>query len=244
MDFSTIRFKIVNKHQSEYKLAEVISIISHQLKTPISVIKGYLEVLASKDLGEINPKQKEYLNFALANVDRMILLVKDFLEISRIEENQLKLKKEPTDLEKIVQEVIDELSPVASAKNCEIHFQTRTQLPVLNIDRLKIKQVISNLISNAIDYKKTRGEVEISLKKQGEETIFCCQDNGIGIPDDEKAKIFTKFYRNDNAMIMAPGGSGVGLFISKAIIDASRGKIWFESQKDRGSTFCFSLPIS
>lgn len=228
---------------SQYKISEVISIVSHQLKTPLSIIKGYLEVLISEDVGKINFKQKDYLGDALLNVQRMVDLVKNLLDVSRIEEGRMEFKLEPSNLEKIVKEIIQEFNPLARAKNCAISFKVNGEIPLLNIDRLKIKQVISNLVANAINYNERRGMVKITLQRKGNNVYFHCQDFGIGIPEKEKNKVFKKFYRSEKAMNLSTEGSGLGLFISKAIIDKSGGKIWFKSQKAKGTTFCFSLPV-
>jgi len=227
----------------EYKLAEVISIVSHQLKTPLSVIKGYIEVLILEDVGRINPKQKEYLKDALENIQKMTGLVKNFLDVSKIEEGKIELRLQPYSLKRIAEESVERFQYLAKAKNCQISFKTKGKIPKLNIDPLKIQQVVNNLISNAIEYNKKRGKVEVTLEKRGKKVIFCCKDSGIGISSKEKKKIFKKFYRSERAIAIVTSGSGLGLFISKAIIEKSRGEIWFKSKIGEGSTFCFSLPI-
>lgn len=231
------------KKSLDYKLAEVISIVSHQLKTPLSAIKGYLEVLISEDLGKINLKQNEYLKDALTNTQRMIRLVMDLLDVSKIEEKKLELKFQPSDLREIVKKTVGEFSSLAKAKNCTLSFKTTGEIPLVKADPLKIKEVVNNLISNAIGYNKKKGEVEISIKRKRNKVLFYCKDTGIGIPEKDKKKIFTKFYRSEKAIVLATGGSGLGLFISKAIIEKSGGKIWFKSREGKGSTFYFSLPI-
>lgn len=230
----------------EHKLAEAISVVSHQFKTPLSAIKGYLEVLIAGDLGKMNAEQKEYLADTLENTNRMIGLVKDFLDVSRVEQGRLELRKTPSDLKEIVKKVLEEIEIFARANNCSISFKVLNDIPKINIDNLKIEQVISNFISNAVSYtrSKKRGIIEVVLERRGKNVIFCCKDNGIGISGDDKKKVFNKFYRSEEAMVLAPGGSGFGLFISKAIIEKSKGKIWFKSQKGEGTSFCFSLPVS
>lgn len=226
-----------------YMLTEVVSVVSHQLKTPLSVIKGYLEVLISEELGNLTEKQREYLEDALENTNQMINLVRDILDVARIEAKEMKMNQKSTDLTRIVETVVKEFSFFARAKNCELSLEIAEKIPVMNIDPLKIKQVVSNLISNAIAYNKRKGKVKVSLFKKWRRIVFCCEDTGIGIADKEKSKIFTKFYRSDRALVHETAGSGLGLFISKAIIEKSGGRIWFESKKDKGSTFCFSLPV-
>lgn len=234
---------LYKKKSTEYKLAEVISIVSHQLKTPLAVIKGYLEVLISEDLGKINPKQKEYLKNALENTQRMIGLVKDLLDVSQIEENKLEFKTRPSSLEEIIKETAKEFSYLSRAKNCTLSFKVLGKIPLLDIDPLKIKQVVTNIISNAIEYNKRRGRVEITLKRKGNNVLFCCKDTGVGVPRSDRKKVFTKFYRSETAIGLTPSGLGLGLFISKAIIEKSGGRIWFESEEGKGSMFCFTLPL-
>ena len=233
------------KKAKEHKLAETISVVSHQFKTPLSAIKGYLEVLIAEDLGKINKEQKEYLTDTLENTKRMISLVKDLLDVSRVEQGKLELKMTLCSLEKIVKKVITEIYPFARANNCNISLKVLNKIPKIKADSLKIEQVISNFISNAVSYtrSKKRGIINVFLEKKGRNIVFCCKDNGIGISKEDKKKVFNKFFRSEEAMVLDPGGSGFGLFISKAIIEKNKGKIWFKSEKGKGSSFCFSLPI-
>lgn len=226
------------------KMSEVISIVAHQLKNPLSVIKGYLEVLLTEDFGKVNQKQKEYLSDALENVKRMAKIVGYLLDVSRIEEGKYEMKPRLTNLEKITSEVINDFSHLAQASNSKIFFKKPKKLPKVLADPLRIRQVIENLISNALKYKGAgRGKIEISLEKSGKNVLFSCQDNGVGIPKEDFKKVFTKFYRSEQAVEADPGGTGLGLYINKAIIELSGGKIWFEKNKDYGMIFYFTLPI-
>ncbi len=233
----------MKKNNTEYTLAESVSIVSHQLKTPLSVMKGYVEVLTSEDLGKLNKEQQEYLENILENIDRMTDLVKDILNVTRIEAGRMELTLSPTDLTEIVKNTMKDFSLLARAHNCELSIEILDEIPLINIDSIKIKEIIINLISNAIFYSKPKGKVKVSLLKKKGEIIFCCKDIGIGIANKNKDKIFQKFYRSEKSITLSPVGSGLGLFISKAIIEKSGGKIWFKSQKGKGSTFYFSLPL-
>ncbi len=233
----------MKKNRNEYKLTEVVSIVSHQLKTPLSAIKGYLEVLLLGDLGKLNEGQKEYVGDVLENTNQMIELVKDILDVTKIEAGRMEFNPKPTNLTEVVEEVVKEFSFLAKAKNCKLSFELSDGLPLLNIDPIKVKEVVSNLIANAINYNKRKGKVKTSLFKKRKNVVFCCKDTGVGITEKEKDKIFTKFYRSEKVMSMVTSGSGLGLFISKAIIEKSGGKMWFKSKLGKGSTFCFSLPI-
>ena len=227
------------------KLSETISIVAHQLRHPISVIKNYLEALLSEDLGDLNPKQKEYLEDALTNVRRATTTVNYLLDVSRIEEGRYELKLEPISLVEIAESVVREFALWAEASNCEILFEKpREPLPPVLTDHLKVRQVIENIIGNAVKYKKVgRGRVEITLTKKGKEVVFSCKDNGIGIPKEDFKKVFTKFYRSEDAMAIDPSGSGLGLYLNKATVEVGGGRIWFTKNKDFGTTFYFSLPV-
>ncbi len=231
-----------NTAKSPYKLAETVSIVSHQLKTPLSVIKGYLEVLISEDLGKLNKEQKEYLKNTLENAERMKTLVKDILNVTRIEANKVELNPEPIDLVKLTEGVVKNYSLFARAHNSKISFDPPKKLPLIEVDSIKIREVIGNFVSNAIFYNKKNGKIKLTLSEKGKNIVFCCKDSGIGISEKAKNKIFQKFYRSEEAIAVTPKGSGLGLFISKAIIKKSGGKIWFKSKRGEGSTFCFSLP--
>ncbi len=235
---------MLDRNLEKPKMAEVISIVAHQLKTPLSVIKGYLEVLLSEDLGKVNKKQKEYLSDALKNVGRMARIVNYLLDVSRTEEGKFELKLEKVSLEKIVEEIINNFSSWIRASNCRIYLKKPKKIPRVLVDPLKIRQVIENLISNAVKYKRPgEGKVEITLEVKGKNLLFSCRDNGIGIPKEDSKKVFTKFYRSERAMESDPSGTGLGLYINKAIINLAGGKIWFKRNKDSGVTFYFTLPI-
>lgn len=231
------------KKRGGYKLTESVSIVSHNLKTPLSAIKGYLEVLLSEDLGNLNERQEEYLKDMLENTKQMITLVKDILDVARIEAHQMIISPKPTDLAELAEETVKEFSTLAKAKNCELSLEVLDKPPLINVDPIKIKQVMDNIVSNALFYNKRKGEVEVLLFKRGKRAVFCCKDTGIGIEEREKNKIFTKFFRSRRAIPLITSGSGLGLFISKAMIEKMGGRIWFKSEKDKGTTFCFSLPL-
>lgn len=232
-----------SRKKDDYKLTEVVSTVSHQLKTPLSAIKGYIEVLLSGDLGNLTKEQKEYLRDMLENTKQMIALVTDLLEVTRIEADKIELRPKDTDLVELLKETLEEFSFLARAKNCTLSMEVVNEIPILKVDPVKIKEVMANLISNAINYNERKGEVKVYLEKKGNKVIFACEDTGIGITEEEKDKIFSKFYRSERAVSLVTSGSGLGLFISKAIIEKSGGKIWFESEPEEKTVFYFSLPV-
>jgi len=231
-----------NPHGS--KITDSISVVAHQLKSPLSVIKGYLEALLSGDCGKINSFQREYLSDALENVQRMKRNINDLLFIQKIEEDKLQILQKPFSLEKLTLEIINDLSLWAKASNCEIVFKKSNKLPKVLADPYLIRGVIENLISNAIKYNQGKGKIEISILQKNKSLVFVCKDNGIGIPKEDFKKVFTKFYRSQKAMELDPYGAGFGLYINKAVIEKSGGKIWFSKNKGSGMTFYFSLPTA
>jgi len=227
------------------RISEPVSVVAHQLKNPITVLKSYLEVLESQDIGKINAKQREYLRISLENVQKMSAMVGNLLDVSQIEEDRYNLRPRDTDLVEIIQEVIDDLSLWAKARNSEIIFTPPKELPRAYVDPAKIRTVLENLISNAVKYKDLRaGKVEIDVELKAGEILFTCKDNGFGIPKLEHGKVFSKFYRSSEALDVEPSGTGIGLYINKAIIGLSGGKIWFKRNKDVGITFYFTLPLA
>lgn len=238
---------MARKKVKKYKISEAVSVIAHHLKNPIAIIKGYIEALVAGDCGEVNLAQKEYLNDALINVKEMSKTVNDLIDISRIEEGEYKLSFKPVSLEETIFQVLSDFFHWAKASNCKIIFKKPKKLPQVFTDPQKIKYVIENIISNAIKYNLEHGiiEVSVALKQTKKEILFSCKDNGIGIQEEDYKKVFTKFYRSEKALEIDPSGSGLGLYVNKAIIELSGGKIWFTKNKNgRGMTFHFSLPIA
>lgn len=224
---------------------EFVSVASHQLRTPLTAIKWFLEELKDERLGQLNPRQKDYLEQTYESNERMIRLVNDLLNVSRIETGRLKISPKPTQIEELITSVIDENVPLAISRNCQVKFlRPEKYFEKISIDSSLIRQVFINLISNAIKYSKEGGEkniVEVKSEKKPPYLVISVVDKGLGIPADQQVNIFDKFYRVENAKIE---GSGLGLYIAKIIVELSGGKIWFESEEGRGTTFYVSLPLS
>ncbi len=223
--------------------SEFVSIVSHQLRSPLSNMRWALEILMSGRMGKIEEKQLEYFSILRENSDRMRELVKDLLTVSRIETARLSFKKERFSLEELIKELISSFNSFSKASNTEISFQAEKDLPMVLSDRSKIKLVIENLIDNAIRYTKGKGKIEIKLKKKDGSLYFEIKDNGVGIPKEDQKYIFQKFFRSKNASRYQTEGSGLGLYIVKSILEKAKGKIGFRSQEGKGSTFWFTLPI-
>lgn len=224
--------------------SEFVSVASHQLRTPLSAIKWFLEMLIAGDAGTINETQKEFLDRAYESNERMIKLVNDLLNVSRMESGKIKFEPKPTQIGEIFQSVVTELTPLTRARNITIQSAfADAKLPEVFVDPDKMRQVIMNLVSNAIKYTSGRGKIELFYERHPSELIFHIKDNGIGIPFDQQHKVFNKFFRADNVLKVQTEGSGLGLYIARVIIETSGGRMWFVSQENKGTTFSFSLPI-
>lgn len=237
------RIELKEIKKMEERRSGFISIISHQLRTPLSIIKGYLEALSTDDLGPLTGEQKEYVNGALTINEDTIDLVNDYLQAIRFDTETIDVKREAVDLTSVVREEVSRLSSLARAANCELTVQEPPPLPKVTADLIKIRQVVENVLVNAIKYSGGRGKAVVTLTKQDGAVRFSCQDNGLGIPRDQQAELFTKFFRAQNILKKDTKGSGLGLYLAKRIIETLGGKIWIESEEGRGTTVFFQLPL-
>jgi len=231
--------KRINRAKSEF-----ISMASHQLRTPLTSIKGYISMLLEGDYGDIGKKQKEILGNVFQSNQRLIKIVNELLNISRIELGKMELTKTETQIEDLVESCCKELAPEAEKKKLKMIFKKpKTALPKLKIDNLKIRQVIINLIDNAIRYT-SRGEIEVNLKKEANSIVVSVRDTGEGLSEKEKKEIFEGFTRGSAGTAFFVEGAGLGLYVAKKYIELHQGRIWVESQgKGKGSTFYVKLPI-
>lgn len=224
---------------------EFISVASHQLRTPLSGIRWYLELLLEKSRQEEQSEEvKEYITTLLQTNQRMIKLVNSLLDVSRIEQGRLKIEPQKIPFQQLYQEIIKIHQQEAKAKG--IHLITGPIPPDVYIfgDPRLLEQVLENLISNSIKYTPSGGTVKIDfvLKKSNIQT--CVADTGVGIPPAEQKRIFQRFFRANNVLKMQSTGTGLGLYIAKAIVEAHKGKIWFKSKEGQGTVFYFTLPLA
>lgn len=226
--------------------SEFVSVVSHQLRSPLSNLKWVIEFLMSDRLGEIESKQLEYFKILKENSVRMQELVSDLLTVSKIESSGFISKKIIFSFDDLVRDLFSQFEPFAKASNVEIKFNPLAggqNLPQVFGDPSQIRQAAENLLDNAVRYVREKGVVEINLSKKKNNILLEIKDNGVGIPEADKKYIFQKFFRSENALRYQTEGSGLGLYIAKNFIEKSGGKIGFISQEGKGSTFWFSLPI-
>lgn len=225
--------------------SEFISIVSHQLRSPLSNLKWVVELLVSGRLGKIEKKQSEYLEIIKDNTGRMGELVNDLLTVSRIEQGRLPLHKTEFSLQDLTKDIIAEFGPITAASKVKVKLEVAEPLSKILADQSRIKLVLENFLDNAIRYSDSKedGEVEIKIEQKNKSLLFSIKDNGVGIPREDQKHIFQRFFRSGNVLKYQTQGSGLGLYIAKSIIERSKGKIGFRSEENKGSTFWFTIPI-
>lgn len=224
---------------------EFVSTVSHELRTPLTSIKGYVDLILEGDAGKINKTQREFLQIVKQNNDRLVALINDLLDISRIESGRIHLKIEPNNMKDIVMGAIHTLRALIENKKMDLVVEIPEGLPLVAADRDRIGQVVINFLSNAVKYTPPGGKVVAKLTRRRDgELITSVEDNGIGISEEDQEQLFSKFFRVDSSLTREIGGSGLGLSICKTIVELHGGKIWVESEVGKGSTFSFSLPLA
>lgn len=240
-------FRDVTKEREIDRMkTEFVSVASHQLRTPLTGIKWFTELLIKGKAGKLNKKQADFLQQVSASNERMIALVNDLLSVSRIETGRkFTIEKKKVDIVEIITQVLSDNISLARDKKVKIiKCKSRVKQFKIVVDGDKIRQVFHNLISNAIKYSKEKGKVKINCDHgKKDEVVFSIEDNGAGIPKDQQKRIFEKFFRADNIAVRGIEGTGLGLYIAKAIVEAHGGKMWFKSAENKGSVFYFSLPM-
>lgn len=243
---ATTELRHTNKKLKELDRAkdEFISMASHQLRTPLTSIKGYISMTLEGDGGTLQPAQTKLLNEAFLSSERMVHLIGDFLNLSRLRTGRFVVERSSVDIAELVAEEVQQLRPTAATKNLKLNFSKPATMPSALLDDNKIRQVVMNFIDNAIYYTPKDGTVEVELTSQVGEIIFKVKDNGIGVPKNQQHHLFSKFFRADNAKLARPDGTGIGLFMAKKAIVAHSGALIFESKEGKGSTFGFRLPLT
>lgn len=222
---------------------EFVSLASHQLRTPLTSVKGYLSMVLEGDAGKISKAQYQLLNEAFLSSERMVRLINDFLSVSRIQTGKFIIDRTPTDLSVIVEQEMESLKPNAQARNMKLIYKKPKNFPILSLDEGKMRQVIMNFADNAIYYSRDDSDINIKLSIEAGEVVLTVKDTGIGVPKSERDRLFSKFYRASNARKKRPDGTGVGIYLAKRVVNAHDGVIIFESVEGKGSTFGFRLPI-
>ncbi len=231
---------ITKEKEVDRAKSEFVSLASHQLRTPLTIIKWYIRTLL--DRKDMNIKSQAYLSQVYRTTQGMVELVNAILNVSRIDLGKLAVDPQMVDLGSILDGVLFEFAPQIEQKKMTITKKVDPKTPKIMADQKLVKIIFQNLISNALKYTPKKGTIDILVEPQDKNIVIKVSDTGVGIPKSQKSKIFTKLFRADNAREIEPDGTGLGLYIVKAIVDDAHGEIWFESEVNKGTSFFITLP--
>jgi PAS domain S-box-containing protein len=232
---------ITERKEADQMKSDFVSFATHQLRTPLAGIKWLLE-LAKEEPG-ISEDMLSYIQDARESADRLIKLVNDLLDISRLERGKLAIALQAIPLGELTHSVMEELSPLVQEKGHHLTFTGTDDIPPALVDRQLMRQVILNLVSNAIKYTPAKGQIAIEIGQEAGHLRWSIRDSGIGIPKEALPRLFEKFYRADNAQTIETEGTGLGLYLVRLILEQFAGRIWCESEEGKGTSFLFVLPL-
>jgi PAS domain S-box-containing protein len=232
---------ITGRKRAEQMKSDFVSFVTHQLRTPLSGVKWMLEL--AMDATDNPEEMASFVRDARVSTERLIRLVNDLLDTSRLERGKLEIVRQPVDVADLTQNVVRELAPLLAEKEERLTVQADEALPQPYVDRQLLRQAIMNLISNAMKYTPARGEIRIRITRGADGLRWEIRDSGIGIPPADLSKLFQKFYRAGNAVAVETEGTGLGLYLVRLIIERFGGKVWCESEEGKGSAFTLSLPV-
>ncbi|HAZ10733.1 MAG TPA: hypothetical protein DCY56_06480 [Candidatus Omnitrophica bacterium] len=229
--------KNLNKMKSDF-----ISSVSHELRTPLTSIKGYASILMTGKLGDVLPAQKERLEKIDKHSNSLVHLINNLLDIARIESGNVQMEMKDISIKEMLDSIVDIIIPQVKEKNISLKINSKIKFDRIKVDPSQMERVFLNLLSNAVKFTPEKGMVIIEIKEKNDDIQFSIEDTGIGIPTQDIPKVFQEFFRADNALDQKIKGSGLGLSLVKKIIEAHKGKIWFDSELGKGSRFTFTLP--
>ena len=235
---------VSKEHDLEEMKLDFVSMAAHELRTPLTSIRGYLSVLQEELRGKVDKEKMDFLQKAFISSGQLASLVENLLSVSRIERGKMKIEKSQVDLLELLTEVVSTHEDQAKQKKIKLKLiKPDEKLPKISVDRFRISEMVSNLVGNALTYTDGGGSVTVSVEKKDNEIITEVADTGQGIPEEALPKLFTKFFRVSGVLEQGSKGTGLGLYISKAIVEMHKGRIWVKSTLGKGSTFKFSLPL-
>jgi signal transduction histidine kinase len=223
--------------------SEFVAVVSHEVRTPLTAIQGSLELVLDDRYFQMADKMRELLSICQTNVEKLRTLINEILDFSKLEANRLSLTFLPIDVVEVAREVVTSMESIAEPKSIRLRLEAADALPVIQADRMRVGQVITNLLGNALKFTPDGGKVDVLLEGHPDGGIVCVvADTGPGIASHHMGKLFQKFQQLDSSMTRKQGGTGLGLVISKGLVEGHGGKIWVESEVGVGSRFCFILP--
>jgi signal transduction histidine kinase len=231
------RLEDVNQLKSEF-----VTVVSHELRTPLTAITGYIELLLEGQMGPLVAAQRQCLDMVTHNADRLVELIDDLLDIARIEAGKVELKRTTLDLTRLIQEVATVLHPPIEAKGQRLTLELAAALPTTSGDAERVRQILTNLLSNAHKYTPPGGCITVAARREAGRVRIDVHDTGIGLSPEDQARLFTKFFRAQQPMTREVGGTGLGLAITRSLVELHGGAITVTSVPGQGSTFSFTLP--
>ncbi|HEM62502.1 MAG TPA: PAS domain-containing sensor histidine kinase, partial [Chloroflexi bacterium] len=231
---------LTEMHRLQTMRQQFLGNVSHELRTPLASLKALVETMRDAAAGDPEASQ-HFLDLAEREVDSLTQVVQESLELSRIESGRLPLRLAPTPVAEVILPVVERLGPQAERAGLEVSCSLPDGLPQVLADPERVRQVVSNLLHNAIKFTPSGGRVQISAQQVGDEVVISVTDTGVGIPREDLPRVFERFYRADQAR--SKGGTGLGLAIAKHIIQGHGGRVWADSLEGQGSDFSFSLPL-
>ncbi len=228
--------------KAEQMRSDFISIASHELRTPLTVVAGYLSLLIAGKVGKLQEQQSNFIKQIYDDTQSLSSLVEDLLDVSRLDSGKFRLHKSAMSLYDICKKTIDSLTDKAIERNIGIVYTADKVIPPFHGDKAKVRQVLTNVIDNAIKYTNPGGKIRVGLKVSETQFIVTVSDNGYGIEKKDLPHIFERFYRSENKLLDRVTGAGLGLYISKTIIEMHEGSIRVDSTFEKGTTFTISLP--
>ncbi len=238
-----VNFDITHEKEVDKAKSEFVSLASHQLRTPLSSINWYTEMLLNEDAGKINDEQKKYLQEVYIGSRRMVELVNSLLNVSRLDLGTFVINPIPVDVPKAIKSLLVELKSQIKEKKQIIKESYADNLPLLSADESLLRMILQNLLSNAVKYTPALGNITAEINVVDGQFIIKISDTGMGIPKSQQNKIFSKLFRADNAKQSETEGTGLGLYIIKSIVDQAGGEVSFESEENKGSSFSISFPM-
>ncbi len=235
---------VTHEREVDRMKTEFVSLVSHELRTPLTSIKGYVDLLLEGEVGDLAEEQREFLEIVGSNAQRLVALINDLLDISRIEAGKIELSRTPVVLAPLIEGIARSFRPQIEAKQQQLTQEVAPDLPAVWADHDRLTQIITNLLSNAHKYTPAGGRIRIAAAQTGDMIRIDVQDSGIGLSEEEQSRLFSRFYRARNRTTQEVGGTGLGLTITRSLIEMHGGTITVESEPGQGATFGFTMPIA
>jgi PAS domain S-box-containing protein len=231
--------KEVDKMKSEF-----ISTVTHELRTPLTSIEGFISLILARKVGDIQPKQEEFLNIVKTQSKHLKKLIQSLLDFSRIASGKVEIERKPTSIKDMINEVMGGMRPQIAEKGIDLDVTIDPDLPQVFGDDEKIGMAFANILGNSIKFTGKKGKIKVAAEKRDSDVLVSVSDTGVGIEKNKIEKVFDRFYQIDSSLTRKAGGAGIGLAIAKEVVEAHKGRIWVESEGEgRGSKFSFTIPI-